>query len=142
MSTQKQSDSIATIRRLHTAMNQHDLDAFVGCFDPDYKSEQPAHPDRVFTGDAQVRKNWSAIFGNVPDFKAELLGLVADGDTVWAEWYWHGKRTDGTAFNMRGAIIFGTSNGRIASGRLYMEPMEEKGAGIDASVKDLTKPPQ
>jgi len=28
-------------------MNQHDLDAMVGCLDPSYRSEQPAHPNRV-----------------------------------------------------------------------------------------------
>jgi ketosteroid isomerase-like protein len=139
MSTEKESGPIGTIHRLHKAMNEHDLDAFVGCFDPDYQSEQPAHPDRAFFGAVQVRKNWSAIFASVPDFEAGLLGLAADGDTVWSEWSWSGKRTDGTAFNMRGVIVFGMRNDRIKSGRLYMEPMDEKGAGIDASVRDLTK---
>ena len=32
--------------RLHDAQNRHDLDAFVACFDSDYRSEQPVHPDR------------------------------------------------------------------------------------------------
>jgi hypothetical protein len=29
--------------RLLDAINAHDLDAFVACFDPGYSSEQPAH---------------------------------------------------------------------------------------------------
>ena len=36
--------------RLHAAMNARDIDAFVACFDEDYESEQPAHPDRAFRG--------------------------------------------------------------------------------------------
>ena len=40
--------------RLHEAMNQHDLEAFLSCFDPRYRSEQPGHPDRAFGGVEQV----------------------------------------------------------------------------------------
>jgi len=32
------------VERLRQAINKHDLDAFVACFDPDCRSEQPAHP--------------------------------------------------------------------------------------------------
>jgi hypothetical protein len=38
----------AVIERLCEAINQHDPDAMVECFDPDYRSEQPAHPNRGF----------------------------------------------------------------------------------------------
>jgi hypothetical protein len=138
MSTQAQSSAMSVIERLNNAMNAHDLDAFVGCFDTGYDSEQPAHPDRKFKGNEQVRKNWSGIFGGIPDFKSELLRSVVAGDTVWSEWQWHGKRTDNSPFAMRGVIIFGIGNDRIAWGRLYMEPVEISGAGIDAAVKDLS----
>ena len=58
--------------RLQRAMNAHDLDALVGCFDPDYLSEQPTHPNRAFRTPEGVRKHWSWFFENVPDFRAEL----------------------------------------------------------------------
>jgi hypothetical protein len=135
MSTQ--SSPISVIERLHKAMNAHDLDAFVACFDPRYDSEQPTHPDRKFTGSEQVRKNWSGIFSAIPDFQAELLRSVASGETIWSEWQWRGKRTDNTPFAMRGVIIFGICNDRIAWGRLYMEPVEV-GTGIDAAVRNLS----
>ena len=48
--------------RLLVAMNADDLDAFVACFAPDYRSEQPAHPNRAFEGSAQVRENWASVF--------------------------------------------------------------------------------
>jgi len=64
------------LARLNAALNRHDLAAFVECFDPDYESEQPAHPDRRFRGRAQVERNWAAMFGGLPDFRAEVLRSV------------------------------------------------------------------
>ena len=72
--------AIEVLERLRDAQNRHDLDAFVACFDPEYRSEQPVHPDRVFVGSNQVRKNWGAIFEGVPDFHAELLRSAREGD--------------------------------------------------------------
>jgi limonene-1,2-epoxide hydrolase len=142
MNTQSQPSPMSVIERLHRAMNQHDLEAFVGCFAPDYRSEQPCHPHRAFVGNEQVRKNWSSLFSSIPDFQSELLRSAVSGDTVWSEWHWHGAGTDSTTFDMRGTIIFGTQNDRIIWGRLYMDPVEEGGAGIDASVKNITEGPQ
>jgi ketosteroid isomerase-like protein len=132
-----------TLERMHDAINQHDLDAFVDCFDPAYQSEQPAHPNRGFTGNEQVRKNWSSIFSGIPDLKSELLRSSITGDTVWAEWHWFGTRTDGTKLDMRGVTIMVVHNGRITSGHLYMEPVEQGGSEINTAVRDMTgKPPK
>jgi hypothetical protein len=76
----------SVMERLLNAQNQHDLEAFLACFDPDYQSEQPAHPDRAFVGREQVRKNWSALFGSVADFRSELLRTADNGNIGWAEW--------------------------------------------------------
>jgi ketosteroid isomerase-like protein len=141
MGTQVSPRSV--LERLQTAQNQHDLEAFLDCFDPDYQSEQPVHPDRAFGGREQVRKNWSAMLSSTPDFRSELLRAAIEGDTGWAEWHWFGTRTDGTQFEMRGVTIFKVRNDRITRQRLYMEPVEEAGAGIDAVVRSLThEPPQ
>ena len=133
-----QSHPPTVIERLHQAQNKHDLEAFLTCFDPDFQSEQPCHPDRAFGSRDQVRKNWSNIFTNVPDFRSDLLGSVTQGDRVWTEWHWYGTRVDGTRLAMRGVTIFGVQDDRIRSGRLYMEPIEEQGAGIDAAVGHMT----
>jgi hypothetical protein len=45
------------LERLGEPLNWHDLDAMLDCFDHDYRSEQPAHPNRGFGGKEQVRKN-------------------------------------------------------------------------------------
>jgi ketosteroid isomerase-like protein len=61
MSGTEQNQGGAVSERLVQAMNAHDLDAQVACFREDYRSEQPAHPARTFTGREQVRQNWSKL---------------------------------------------------------------------------------
>ena len=128
--------------RLLAAMNAHDLDAFAACFAPDYRSDQPAHPNRAFRGADQARRNWEGVFAGVPDFSAELLSLAVTDDSVeLAEWSWRGTHTDGSPFAMRGVTVFGVQDGRLAWGRLYMEPVEQGGADIDEMVQDTYRPP-
>ena len=126
------------VERLNAAMNAHDLEAFLACFQDDYESEQPAHPDRAFRGREQVRRNWSAVFDGVPDFRAELLRSAADGDTVWSEWHWRGTQAGGTLLDMVGVFVCGIREGRISWARLYMEPVEDAGAGIESAVRHMT----
>ena len=76
------------IERMLEALNRHDLAAFLESFDPSYQSEQPTHPNRGFGGKDQVRKSWSGMFESFPDFEAELLRNVTEGQTVWSEWRW------------------------------------------------------
>jgi hypothetical protein len=65
------------IERLRDAQNAHDLDGFVACFDPRYRSEQPVHPDRAFVGSEQVRRNWAGV---------TIFG-VRDDRIVWGRLY-------------------------------------------------------
>jgi ketosteroid isomerase-like protein len=124
---------MAVVERLDAALNARDIEAMVALFAPDYDSVQPAHPDRAFTGAEQVRKNWSAMFTSVPDFRSELIRTCADGDTVWSEWRWQG-----TDLDIAGVIVMGIRDERIAWARLYVEPVEQSGAGIDAAVQRLS----
>src|SRR6478735_3897589 len=129
----KDSDSpAAVIAALAEATNAHDIDAFVAVFAQDYDSQQPAHPDRAFRGREQVRANWSEVFTGVPDFRAELVRVAAIGDTAWSEWRWQGTQTDGGRLDMAGVIVLGVRDERIAWARLYVEPVEQAGAGIEA----------
>jgi hypothetical protein len=61
MSGTEQDHGGSVSERLRQAMNAHDLEAHVACFREDYRSEQPAHPARTFTGREQVRENWSKL---------------------------------------------------------------------------------
>jgi ketosteroid isomerase-like protein len=123
--------------RLQRAMNDHDLEAFLDCFNADYRSEQPAHPERGFGGRKQVEKNWAAMFAGMPDFRAEVLATTVQDDTVWAEWRWTGTREDGSPVDLYGVTLFGTEGGEIVWGRLYMQEVEEKGDDIDQAVRRL-----
>ena len=126
------------LERFHTAMNRHDLDAFVACFQPDFDSQQPAHPDRHFAGSDQVRKNWTRMFEGIPDFEGDLLRSTVTPDTIWSEWDWHGTRSDGQPFHVAANIIFGVRDDRFAWARLYMDSVETEGLGIDVQLRNWT----
>ena len=127
--------------RLSSAMNGHDLDAFVSCFAADYQSRQPAHPNRAFRGSDQVRRNWEGVFAGVADFTAELvLSATTDDGVEIGEWHWNGTFADGSPFGMSGVIVAGVRDGQIAWGRLYMEPVEQDGADIDEMVQETYRP--
>lgn len=127
------------LERLHRAMNQHDLSGALACFAPSYRSEQPAHPSRAFSGRGQVEKNWSALFEGIPDFHAELLATASDGNTLWSEWRWSGTRASAEPLDIRGVAVFETGSGLIVSARLYMEEVEKAGAEIDETVRRLAE---
>ena len=78
------------------------------------------------------------MFVGVPDFRADLLRSAADGDTVWSEWHWQGMQSGGTALDMVGVFVCGVREGRIAWARLYMEPVEQAGGGIESAVRSMT----
>jgi len=137
MSGTEQDHGGAVSERLLQAMNAHDLEAQVACFCDDYRSEQPVHPARTFTGREQVRENWSRLYDSIPDFRAELLRLAVVDDTEWAEWTWRGTKEDGTLLEERGVTIVGTRDGRIAWGRLYLEETEREGADIAETVSRM-----
>ena len=128
---------LSVVTRLRDAMNEHDLEALVDVFDPDFVSETPAHPQRTFRGADQVRRNWEQIFAGVPDLKAELLDAVVEGDTVWSEWDWHGTRRNGAPHRMRGVTIQRVKDARAVSVRFYMEPVDDGGPAAGEAVRQI-----
>jgi hypothetical protein len=131
----------AIVAAVAAAMNAHDLDAMVALFAPDYRSEQPLHPARGFDGREQVRTNYGVLFGEIPDFRADVLRHATIGDEVWSEWRMHGtKSADGSPFEYRGMSVWGVREGLIAWARLYFEPVEQAGEGIDAATRGLVAP--
>ena len=123
--TQTHSSSKVVFERMIQAANRHDLEAMVSCFAPDFRSEQPLHPERDFIGQAGVRKNWSFFFTTIPDIQLVILNKVEAGDTIWAELYYHGMQTDGKKFTIKGVTIQGIQDDQICWARLYIEPVQE-----------------
>ena len=132
------NDPQAVVTRLEAATNAHDLDALTACFADDYVNATPVHPAQGFTGSAQVERNWAALFGTMPDLRADLLATAVDGSTVWSEWEMSGTRPDGSAHLMRGVIIFAVDAGTIASARFYLEPVTASGPDIDGAIAHAT----
>jgi ketosteroid isomerase-like protein len=126
----------ATVERLVRATNDHDIDALVACFAPEYTNETPVHPGRGFVGRDQVRKNWEQIFAAVPDVRAEVLRVAVDGETVWSEWEMNGTRADGTPHCMRGVILFGVREGVAQWARFYLEPVDADASTVDDAVRE------
>jgi hypothetical protein len=94
-----QHETPTVLQRMSDAINAHDVDAFLSCFANDYKGELPLHPESAFTGLAQVRENWTALFAQVPDLRATLVASTIHSELAWAEWHWQGTRTSGSALN-------------------------------------------
>jgi ketosteroid isomerase-like protein len=121
------------------AMEAHDAVALGACFATDYRSEQPNHPARAFRGADNVAKHWAGIFADVPDFRAETISATINGDTAWSEFRWSGHKRNGAAFEVRGVMVLGMAEGKIAWGRLYIEPVEQGGEDFEASAKRATR---
>jgi hypothetical protein len=126
-------DGIMLVGKFGPGRRRCDPDAMVECFDPDYRSEQPAHPNRGFGGKEQVHKNWSGMFESFPDLEVEVLRQSTEGDVVWSEWHW-----SATDLQMAGVTVMGISEDRIAWARLYMEPVEQAGQDIDEAMRTIT----
>ena len=131
----------ATISKLLDAMNAHDGEGMATLFSPDYRSEQPTHPNREYVGRDTLTSIWGDLFRAVPDHTGEVVAEVPDGANVWVEWYWHGHHTDGSLFEMRGiARTELTDDGRVAAQRLYAELVDHEGPAIEESERQLREP--
>jgi ketosteroid isomerase-like protein len=129
------------LERLQTAWNGREPEQVAALFAEDYRSEQPAHPSRDFTGRPQVLENWTSVFAGVPDFTAVLVSSALADDSEWGEWDWRGTHPDGSPFAMRGVTVLMVRDGLIASARLYLEPVDEADQDIDEAVHELYQPP-
>ncbi len=67
---------------------------------------------------------WAFFFTTIPDIQIEVLGEVAEGDTVWAELHYHGTQTDGKKYTVRGVALLGIQADQISWARLYIEPIQ------------------
>jgi limonene-1,2-epoxide hydrolase len=123
--TQVQSMPNDVLEQMIEAAHRHDLEVMVTYFAPDYQSARPFTPQRNYTGQAGVRRNWSVFFATMPDFRVEILSAAAAGTTVWTELFFHGTRTDGTMQIMRGVNLVGIHADTIAWGKLYQATVQE-----------------
>jgi ketosteroid isomerase-like protein len=129
-------DPLAVAMRFVEAANRHDLDALVACMASDFDSVQPMRPDRNFRGNQQVRRNWTAIFGSVPNFRLDVLRSAVSGDTAWLELQATGTRqSDNAPVRDVAVFILGVRDGKVAWARVYSDEVR-RGDSIDASIQE------
>ena len=112
MNASNEHPKTSVLSKMENAINAHDIEALVDCFAEDFVSEQPAHPERAFSGTEKVRQNWTALFANVPDLRARLVTATESDDIAWAEWQWQGKQSAGGDLDMRGVTVSGVRDGK------------------------------
>lgn len=140
MSGVTQADTKSVVERFVQAINQHDLEAIVSCFAPDYHDVEPVHPARQISGgNAEVRRRWATILDGMPDFRTRVERVALEDDTAWIEHDWSGTRSDGTRLHLRGVNVFGIRDGQFASGHIYMETVEEGGIDIEERVRRMAE---
>ena len=132
---------IALVERMRAALEAHDLDTFVSYFREDYVGERPRHPGSPASSREDVRNNWSEVISDVPDLRAEVPAAVEDGDTIWSEWRMYGTARSGAMLEIRGVIIFGVQDGRVAWSRMYLEPVEQDGLSLNELAGIARRPP-
>ena len=132
---------IDVLESLIAATNRRDLDGLVDLFAADVRSDTPAHPARSFVGRDQVRRNWQQILGAIGDLEATIEasssgpGRTLGSETVWAEIAFDGRRADGAPWRMRGVTVNEVVDGRIASLRFYLEPVDDAAVDADAAIQ-------
>src|SRR5205085_4773098 len=73
------------LEQVRDAMNAHDAELLASLIAEDYRSAQPLHPSRAFSGRDQLHENWIGVFKGVPDFSATLVASSVTGDVEWGE---------------------------------------------------------
>lgn len=125
------------VRRMLAAANRHDLEAMVSQFAEDYRNTTPVHPARSFTGSAQVRKNWTALFAGLPDLTLTVHDAAIGPDgKVWMEWSNRGTRPDGSVQQAAGVAIFTLRDDKIAAAQFYLEPVDQDSGDVNEAVRE------
>ena len=124
---------IPIVESMRAALDAHDLDAFVEFFHEDYVGERPRHPEAAVSTRTDVRRNWEEVIRDVPDLRVEVPAAVEEqgNGRIWSEWRAYGTSQSGAAMEIRGVIIFGVRDGRVAWSRMYLEPVEDAGRSLE-----------
>jgi ketosteroid isomerase-like protein len=127
----------AIVEQMRAALDAHDLDAYLDFFREDFVAERPRHPGVLVNGRDEVRESWAEIIRDVPDMRVEVPAAIQAGDTVWSEWRMFGTARSGAPLEIRGVMICGVRDGRLAWARTYLEPVEQAGKSLAELIAEL-----
>ena len=128
------------VRRMLAAANRHDLEALVSEFAEDYRNTTPVHPARSFTGSAQVRKNWTALFAGLPDLTLTVHdAATGPNGKLWMEWSNLGTRPDGSVQRAAGVAIFTLRDDKIGAAQFYLEPVDHDSGDVNEAIREAVQ---
>lgn len=81
-------------------------------------------PSARFTGQEQVRANWTSILGAVPDLVADVAATATSPGVEWSQWDMRGSARDGSTFHLAGVIVFEVDGDVATACRFFLEPVD------------------
>lgn len=125
-------DSIAVVRRLYEAYNDHDVDAVISCWSPGGVEYLPLAGDLRVPQD--LARHLRGFFAAFPDARTSVDSLVADPDGRVASQVrltgtftggrFDGLRANGRAWSARMSEFFTVEDGLITRMDVYMDSMD------------------
>src|SRR4051812_44076507 len=130
--TSRVADAAAVGRIYFDAVAAKDVDAMAACWEPGCIDE--LHGLASLRAPEGVREWFANTFRAVPDFRMEVLDLIADGDKVAVRWHMTGTFTGeakfegavatGESIDITGCDVLTVRDGRIVHNDAYMNGMQ------------------
>jgi ketosteroid isomerase-like protein len=119
--------SRAVVRDYLASLQKGDIDALRASFTPDatwsLRGDLPV--SGTWTGPTEILDGFLAAMVDRLDtskpFTQEVRGIVADGDTVVAEWTSRATTRDGHPYENDYAVVFVVRDGKVAAVREYFD---------------------
>jgi ketosteroid isomerase-like protein len=108
--------SLAALKSLVQAFNDHDLDRIMSFFADDAVLEMPRGPDpwgRRYVGASAVREGLRARFAGLPDVHYGEDRHWIDGDTGISQWTVTGTMQSGERVEARGCDFYTFKDGKV-----------------------------
>src|SRR4051812_41580343 len=121
------SASIATLKTLCQAFNDHDLDRFMAFVADDAVLEMPRGPDpwgRRYVGAAAVREGLRSRLAGLPDVHYGADTHYVDGDMGISQWTLTGTTPAGERIEVRGCDFYTFRDGKIVKKDSYWKIVE------------------
>jgi glyoxylase-like metal-dependent hydrolase (beta-lactamase superfamily II)/ketosteroid isomerase-like protein len=118
------------VRSYFDALSRHDLDAMAAAWAPD--GVETIAGVAELHGAPAIREYWAGVFAALPDWRFEILDVVAAGDQVAVHWRlkathtgatYQGVEPAGARIDARGADIVTVRDGRIVRLDAYPDGM-------------------
>lgn len=118
MTEREEVDAVMDKMVIH--MNDHDLDACVGCYSQNAELQDPRFPEPVY-GTDYIRRGFKYWFDAFPDVKITVLNKIIDGPKVALEWTFEathlgeylGVQGTGRRFKVLAAAHFEVHGGKV-----------------------------